>query len=188
MRQEPTRSLRDVQAVVSFCAHKLSGAIAASSHAKSLTCFMANILPCSNWCEQANSHPIRPAQMIRESPLVLIVLKRGSGKLRRAAREAHLGQVDGKRPNHRCASSAVHKSGCGRSPADNSPSFRPTDKPESFVRSSIASSSRVLRARLSPERRHNAVTSVAIRTRPKFGCSHICCTLSLHPGSTAACI
>ena len=35
--------------------------------------------------------------MISESPLVLIV-KRGSGKLRRAAREVHLRQVDGKRP------------------------------------------------------------------------------------------
>src|SRR5271166_6639128 len=108
--------------------------------------------------------------------------------IRRAAFTFVLDQLDEKRPNHRCASSAVHKSGCGRSPADNSPSFRPTDKPESFVRSSIASSSRVLRARLSPERRHNDVTSVATRTRPKFGCSHICCTLSLHPEATAACI
>ena len=74
---------------------------------------------------------------------VYIGPKRGSGKLRRATRRVHLRQVDEKRPNHRCASSAVHKSGCGRSPADNSPSFRPTDKPESFVRSSIASCSRV---------------------------------------------
>ena len=60
-------------------------------------------------------------------PLVSIVHKRGSGKLRRAAREVHLRQVDGKRPNHRCASSVVHKSGCGRSAADYSPRFLPTD-------------------------------------------------------------
>jgi len=35
--------------------------------------------------------------MISESPLVLIA-KRGSGKLRRAAREVHLHQFDVKRP------------------------------------------------------------------------------------------
>jgi len=40
-----------------------------------------------------------PQKMIGESALVLIVHKRGSGKLLRAAREIHLRQVDVKRPN-----------------------------------------------------------------------------------------
>ena len=44
-----------------------------------------------------------------------------------AGRAATVIHFDEKRPNHRCASSVVHKSGCGRSTADYSPRFLPTD-------------------------------------------------------------
>jgi len=54
--------------------------------------------------------------MISESPLVLIV-KRGSGKLRRAAREVHLHQFDVKRPTRGCGAPKAwvhHTSTCRR--------------------------------------------------------------------------
>ena len=58
--------------------------------------------------------------MISESPLVLIV-KRGSGKLRRAAREVHLHQFDVKHPNRGSGFRGVVEKSASRKSGTSSP-------------------------------------------------------------------
>src|SRR5271157_6623404 len=78
------------------------------------------------------------------------------------------------------------KSCCGRSPADNSPRFPPTDgQTGTCGRRSIASGASVPRASPSPERRHNSMTSAATRTSRSLNVRtsdvHSCCNRNRQP-------
>ena len=84
-------------------------------------------------------------------------------------------------------SSVVQKSGCGRSPADCSLRFLPTDgqigmygPPLQRQRFMSAKSTSIA------QQRHNAVNFHGNRHTPWSESPHISCALSLQPGSTAA--